>query len=353
MDFFSKKDLIGLDIGSSSVKILELQNTRKGYALKNVGIAFLPQGTIVDGALKEPQIISDIIRDLVASLKIKAKNVATSISGHPVIIKNISLPSMTEKELEDSLEFESEQYIPFDIEDVNIDFQILRDNPEDNEQMDVLLVAAKRDLINDYISVIEGSGLKTMVMDVDAFALENMFEANYTFEEGEAIAIINVGASILNMNVIKEGVSIFTRDVSIGGNRVTTEIQKGKDISFEEAEALKVSGQIEEVGQSDLEDLIEAAFQPLALEIRRSLDFFWVTFADERISKIFLSGGCARSNVFKRIVQDKIGDINVEVVNPFASIDCSGGDFDPEYIEFIAPFMAIGVGLALRRVGDR
>ena len=353
MDFFLKKDVIGLDIGSSSVKILELQKTRKGYALKNVGIAFLPQGTIVDGALKEPKIISDIIRDFVSSLKIKTKNVATSISGHPVIIKNISLPNMTEQELEESLEFEAEQYIPFDIEDVNIDFQILGENPEDSEQMNVLLVAAKRDMINDYISVIEESGLKTVVMDVDAFALENMFEANYKYEQGEAIAIINVGASILNMNVIKDGNSIFTRDVSIGGSRITTEIQKDKNISFEEAEAIKVGGQIEGISQSEVEDLIEAASQPLALEIRRSLDFFWVTFADERISKIFLSGGCARSNVFRRIVKEKVGDIPVEILNPFASIDCTEKNFDPQYIEFIAPFMGIGVGLALRRVGDR
>ncbi|MFH1626130.1 MAG: type IV pilus assembly protein PilM [Pseudomonadota bacterium] len=353
MDLFLEKDLIGLDIGSSSIKLVELQDTKKGYRLRNVGIGFLPLGTIVDGALKDRLAVIDIIQNLVSNLGIKSRNVATSISGHSVIIKTISLPVMSEKDLEESIKWEAEQYIPFEIDDVNIDFQILGETAGEKGQMNVLLVAAKRDMISDYVQVIKEAGLNTVVMDTDSFALENMFEINYPYDEGEVIALIDVGANILNMNVLKGGVSVFTREVSIGGNRVTVEIQKRKNISYEEAEVLKIGGLTAEIDYSEIENIVEEVSLSLAIEIQRSLDFFWATFSDEHISRIYVSGGCSKSVGFKRIVASRVGDIPVELVNPFAGIDCSDEDFDPEYLEYTAPFMAVGVGLALRRVGDK
>lgn len=353
MALFPRKDVIGLDIGSSSVKLLELQETKGGYRLKNVGIGFLPAGSIVDGALEAPDVVVDVIRNLVSNLKVKNKNVATSIAGHSVIIKNISLPIMTEQELEESIKFEAEQYIPFEIDDVNIDFQILGETPEDKDRMNVLLVAAKLDIINDYTTVIKEAGLNTVVMDVDSFALENMFDVNYSYEEGKTIALIDIGASILNMNVLKNGISVFTRDISIGGNKITTEIQKMKDISYEEAETLKIGGQIEGVDYSEIADTVKDTSLSLVAEIKRSLDFFWATLAEERIDKIYLSGGCSKIPGFKKIIANKMMDIPLEVVNPFAGIDCSEKNFDPEYLEYIAPLAAVGVGLALRRVGDK
>ncbi|MEW6616184.1 MAG: type IV pilus assembly protein PilM [Thermodesulfobacteriota bacterium] len=353
MIFFPKKDIIAIDIGSSSVKLLELQEIKNGYQLKNVGIGFLPPGTIVDGALKDQSAVTNIIKNLVSNLDIKTKNVATSISGHSVIIKNISLPVMSENELEESIKWEAEQYIPFEIDDVNIDFQILGENPEDKTQMNVLLVAAKQDIINDYIKVIKEAGLNAVVMDVDSFALENMFEINYPYNEGEVIALVDIGASILNMTILKNGMSVFTRDISIGGNKITAEIQKRKDISYEEAELLKIGGQVKEIDYREIEDVVTEASLSLATEIQRSMDFFWATFADERINKIYLSGGCSKSIELKRLIEDRVADIPVEVVNPFAGIDFSEKAFDSEYLEYIAPLMAVGVGLALRRAGDK
>jgi len=353
MIFTQKKDVIGLDIGSSSVKLLELQQGKNGYRLKNVGIGFLPPGAIIDGVIKELDAVTGIIQELVSNLKIKNKSVATSISGHSVIIKNVSMPVMTEKELEESIKWEAEQYIPFEIDDVNIDFQIMGENTEDKNKMNVLLVAAKQDMIGDYITAIKGAGLNTVVMDIVSFALMNMYELNYPYEEDNAIALIDIGANILNMNVLKNGVSVFTRDVSIGGNRITEEIQKRKDISYEEAEALKVGGTTEGVEYSEITDIIEEVFLSLAIEIQRSLDFFWATFAEENISKICISGGCSKSLGFKRIIENRVAGIPIEVIDPFANIDCSDKNFDPKYLEYIAPLMAVGVGLALRQVGDK
>lgn len=353
MVLFPKKEAIGLDIGSSSVKLLELQETKNGYQLKNVGIGFLPPGTIVDGALKDQGAVTNIIKNLVSNLDIKTKNVATSVSGHSVIVKNISLPVMTENELEESIKWEAEQYIPFEIDDVNIDFQILGENPEDKSQMNILLVAAKQDFINDYTKVIKEAGLNTVVMDVDFFALENMFEINYPYNEDEVIALVDIGASILNMDVLKNGVSVFTRALSIGGNKITAEIQKRKGISYEEAEALKIGGQTKGINYSEIKDIVEEVSLSLATEIQRSLDFFWATFPDEHINKIYLSGGCSKSIELKRLIEDRVVDIPVEVVNPFAGINYSEKAFDSEYLEYIAPFMAVGVGLALRRTGDK
>lgn len=353
MIFFPKKNIIGIDIGSSSVKLLELQETKKGYQLKNVGIGFLPPGTIVDGALNDQGAVTNIIKNLVSNLDIKTKNVATSISGHSVIVKNISLPVMAENELEESIKWEAEQYIPFEIDDVNIDFHIWGENPEDKSQMNVLLVAAKQDIINDYTKVIKEAGLNAVVMDVDSFALENMFEMNYPYNEDEVIALVDIGASILNMNILKNGISVFTRAISIGGNKITAEIQKRKDISYEEAETLKIGGQVKEIDYSEIEDIVKEVSLSLATEIQRSMDFFWATFTDEHINKIYLSGGCSKSIELKRLIEDRVSDIPVEVLNPFAGIDCGEKAFDPEYLEYIAPLMAVSVGLALRRTGDK
>ncbi|MFH2012679.1 MAG: type IV pilus assembly protein PilM [Pseudomonadota bacterium] len=353
MNLFPKKDIIGIDIGSSSVKILELQKARNSYKLKNMGISFLPPGAIVDGAVREKDPVINTIKNLVSNLGIKTKNAAISLSGHSVIVKNISLPVMTEQELEDTIIWEAEQHIPFEVDDVNIDFQILGKPTEDKNQMDVLLVAAKKDIINGYIAVIKEAGLNPVVMDIDPFALGNMFEINYPYNEDEVIALIDIGASILNMNIIKNGIPVFTRAISIGGNKITAEIQKRKDISYEEAETLKLGGKVKDIEFHDLEDIITEISLSLVTEIQRSMDFFWATFTDEAISKIYLSGGCSKSIELKRLLEDRITDIPIEIANPFAGINYNEKALDSEYLEYIAPMMAVGVGLALRQVGDK
>ena len=347
-----KKGVIGLDIGSSSIKLVELNEGKNGFKLQNLAISPLPPEAIVDGSLMDSVTIIDTIRELTANTKTKTKDVVISISGHSVIVKKINLPFMTEAELEESIQWEAERYIPFDINDVNIDFQILGSGPENPEVMDVVLVAAKKDIINDYISVIIESGLNPVIIDVDAFALENMLAINYEIEKEEIIAIANVGASTTNINIVKNNVSAFTRDIFKGGNQVTEEIQRQLHIDYEEAEKIKVGSKVDTTSQATIQDVLKTASESLAMEIGSSLDFFQSTTTYEKINKFYLSGGGSKVKDFDLILQQQIG-IPVEIVNPFKKIEYSGKNFDIEYLREIGPIMAVGVGLSTRKVGDK
>ncbi len=347
-----KKDVIGLDIGCNSIKLVELKQDKNGFKLQNLAMSPLPPEAIVDGALMDSVTIIDTIRDLITSSRTKTKDVVTSVSGHSVIVKKISLPFMTEAELEESIQWEAERYIPFDINDVNIDFQIFGSTPENPEVMDVVLVAAKKDIINDYVSVIMESGLNPVIIDIDSFALENMLGINYDIGREEVIAIANVGASITNMTIIKNNISAFTRDIFKGGNQVTEEIQRQLHMDHEEAEKIKVGTKVDLDTQPIIENVLKTASESLAIEIGNSLDFFQSTTTYEKISKIYLSGGGSKIKDFDAILQQQIG-VPVEVANPFKKIDYSGKNFDMEYLREIGPIMAVGVGLASRKVGDR
>lgn len=351
------KNLLGLNIGSSSVKIAELKETKKGFQLLNYGKMPLPPEAIVDGALMNGTVIVDAITELVNQKKVKLKEVATSISGHSVIIKKISLPVMSEDELEESIQWEAEQYIPFDINDVNIDVQILSDKKDDSGQMDVLLVAAKRDMINDYTQVITEAGLNPCVVDVDAFALQNMFEVNYEVVPGETVVLCDIGASIININVLRNGVTAFTRDISIGGNQYTEEIQKQINVSYEEAEALKIGGDLsgsdsEAVVPQEVEGIISSVSANLANDIQRSLDFYSATSTEDQISKIYLCGGSAKVPGLTKVIEEKVG-IPVEILNPFRNVEFNEKVFDSAYIRQEGPSAAVAIGLALRKMGDK
>lgn len=347
-----KKEVIGLDIGSSSIKMVELKEDKNGYKLQNLAISPLPPEAIVDGALMDSATIIDTIRDVIAASKTKSKDVVTSVSGHSVIVKKISLPFMTEAELEESIQWEAERYIPFDINDVNIDFQIFGSTQENPETMDVVLVAAKKDIINDYVSVIMESGLNPVIIDLDSFALENMLAINYEMGDGETVAVANMGATVTNINIIKNNTSAFTRDIFKGGSQMTEEIQRQLHVDHEEAEKVKVGTKVDLSSQPIIQNVLKTASESLAVEIGNSLDFFQSTTAYEKIGRLYLSGGGSKIKDFDIIVQQQIG-IPVEVVNPFKRIDYSGRDFDLEYLREIGPIMAVGVGLASRKVGDR
>jgi len=347
-----KKDVIGLDIGSSSIKMVELREDRSGYKLQNLAISPLPPEAIVDGALMDSATIIDTIRDVIAASKTKSKDVVTSVSGHSVIVKKISLPLMTEAELEESIQWEAERYIPFDINDVNIDFQICGATQENTEVMDVVLVAAKKDMINDYVSVIMESGLNPVIIDLDSFALENMLAINYERGDGETVAVANVGANVTNIDIIRNNTSAFTRDIFRGGNQMTEEIQRQLHVDHEEAEKIKVGTKIDLSSQPVIQNVLKTATESLAAEVGNSFEFFQSTNTYEKISRLYLSGGGSKIKDFDIVLQQQIG-IPVEVVNPFKRIDYSGRDFDLEYLREIGPIMAVGVGLASRKVGDR
>ncbi len=351
MFLFSKKtEVIGIDIGSSSVKLVQLKDLKGSYQLLNAGIVPLPPEAIVDNTIMDSATIVNAVKSLVTSLGVKVKDVACSISGNSVIIRKITLPVMPAEELEDQITWEAEQYIPFDINDVNMDFQILSPDSIDPSKMVVLLVASKRDIINDYLAVFNEAGLSLSVVDVDSFAVQNAFEINHDSGVEDVVALINVGASVMNINVVREGISLFTRDVQMGGNLYTEEIQKHLGVSGSEAESMKILAV--EANNSELIDVLSKVNETITQEIRRSLDFYNSTASDDRITKVFVSGGGSKGYKFIESVSDKIG-IPVELISPFAKLKYNEKDFDPEYLQEIGPLMAVTVGLAIRRVGDK
>ncbi len=348
--FKNKKEVIGIDIGSSSVKVIQLKDNKGSFQLLNAGIAPLPSEAIVDNSLMDSASIAAVIKSLVASLGIKVKDVACSISGNSVIIRKIVLPAMPQEELEDQISWEAEQYIPFDINDVNLDFQILSPDYTDPSKMNVLLVASKKDIINDYIAVFSEAGMQLSVVDVDSFAVQNAFEVNHDYSSEDVLALINIGASIMNINVIKDGITLFTRDVQMGGNLYSEEIQKQIGLSSQDAEIGKMLAH--ESNNELLRGVVLKVNESITQEIRRSLDFYNSTANDDRISGVFISGGCSKVYNLIDMISDKIG-LPIEKLNPFAKLKYNEKDFDPEYLQEIGPFMAVPVGLAIRRVGDK
>ncbi len=350
------KNVLGLDIGSSAVKLVQLKETKRGYQLQNLGIAPLPAEAIVDGALMNSTVIVSTIRDLVQSHRIRQKETGLAISGHSVIIKKIPLPAMTPEELEESIQWEAEQYIPFDIHDVNIDVQVLTSNPSEQGQMDVLLVAAKKDMINDYLAVVQEAGLTPLVVDVATFCVQNAFEINYDMPPSDTIVLINIGAGVINIDIVSGGTWSFSRDISMGGNMFTEEIQKQLNVSREEAEALKLGGHspvdAESVVPQEVERVIASVADTMAGEIQRSLDFYATSAADSQLSRIYLCGGACRLPSLYKIIENKVG-VPVEIMNPFRNVEFDPKRFDPEFIRQVGPATAVALGLATRSPDDK
>jgi type IV pilus assembly protein PilM len=348
--FAKKKSAVALDIGSSSIKVVQMNQTKRGWELVKVGFAELPPEAIVDGSIIDSMTVTNTVKDLIKEQNISVKETVSSLTGHSVIIKKVSFPAMSEEELADSIQWEAEQYIPFPIIDVNIDFQILGADTEGRGQMDVMLVAVKKDVINDYTNVIKEAGLSPVVIDVDSFALENMMEVNYPVVPGENIAMVNIGASITSISVIFGGLTIFTRSIPMGGNQFTEEIQRQLNISFKDAEDLK-TGKKAESGAS-ASSAIETVSTNLAFEVKRSLDFFLGGSQGSYVNKIYLSGGGAKTAGLPAFMQDKTS-IPVEMVDPFKNVQIKGKEIDRESLKSMAPFFGVAVGLATRRLGDR
>jgi type IV pilus assembly protein PilM len=345
---------VGLDIGSSSVKVVQLKQSSKGYQLVNFGIEPLPTQTIVDGAIMNQAAVVDAIKSLIAALKLKAKEVATAISGHSVIIKKIKVPPMTPEELEEQIPWEAEHHIPFSKDDVEIDHQLVNTQNAQG-QMELLLVAAKKEIVSDFSMVIREAKLQPTVMDVAAFTIQNAFEVNYDAVPEEAVALVNVGASLSNINIVWGGTSAFTRDVTVGGNIFTEEIQKRLNVSQEEAEAWKIGSAGEgatEVLPHEVEAVLAEVAEGVAGQFQRSLDFFLSSSADATISRIYLCGGAAKVSSLQKSLEEK-ARVPVEILNPFQRIIVDERRFDLEFLQQHAAEATVAVGLALRRAGDK
>ncbi|MBE9485926.1 MAG: type IV pilus assembly protein PilM [Chloroflexi bacterium] len=351
--FASKKDIVGIDVGSSAIKLVRLRESRGNFHLVNIGIMPLAPETIVDSAIMDSTAIVGAIQNLMAGMKVKAKRVATSVSGHSVIIRKIMLPVMTDAELEASIQWEAEQYIPFDISEVNIDFQIIGPDAKDPSQMNVILVAAKKDFVDDFVAVFIEAGLEPMLMDIDCFAVENMFDYNYGFVEDEVVALIDLGASATSVNVLKGEASVFTRDIQAGGNLLSEELQKRLGFSREEAERAKLGDRdIADVDADSINEVLTDAIENLVQEVQRSLDFFTATSSEDRVSKVYLTGGVSSSEQVREALETRLG-IPAERVNPFRNLTINEKEFDSEYLNAIGPMFSVATGLAMRKVGDK
>ncbi|MDH4227424.1 MAG: pilus assembly protein PilM [Deltaproteobacteria bacterium] len=352
LPFFKKKDVVALDIGSSSIKLAELKQAKKGWELLKLGITYLPPEAIVDGSIIDSMTVKDAITELLKSQGIAATEAVSALTGHSVIIKRVSMPAMTEADLSEQIQWEAEQYIPFPMSDVNIDFQILGEDTEGSGQMDVMLVAVKKDVINDYVNVIREAGLNPVIMDVDSFAIENMMEIGYSFAPNENVAIVNIGASITTISVISGGKTIFTRSNPTGGNQFTEEIQRNMNVNFKEAEDIKTGKAEGSVPRAELPGVMERVSGGMAMDIRRSLDFFLAGNPGMVINKILLCGGGAMTIGLKEVIQEKAA-LPVETINPFSGINANPKKFNAEELEQMAPYFGVAIGLATRRLGDR
>ena len=344
-----KKQVVGCDVGSSAIKIVELKPLKNDeFQLVHAAVADLSPEAIVDGAIMDSSLVVEALTRLISENGIKNPKFGGSLSGHSVIIKKIQLPSMTEAELAESIQWEAEQYIPFDINDVNLDYVVLETGASDT--MDVLLVAVKRDRINDYTSVIVQAGKEPVLVDVDVFAVQNAFESNYS-SRGETVALVNVGASVMNINVLHDGNSVFWRDVAFGGNLYTEAIQREFNLPREDAEKLKLGEEVGQVSKTQVDSVLSSASEDLAAELQKTIDFFVATSSVDRLDRVMLSGGGALVANLEAVLQERF-QVNVELLNPFRNIRYNESDFDPDWINRNAPAMAVAVGLAIRTVGD-
>lgn len=352
MGLFSfSKPILGVDIGAHSVKIAQLKEIGKSYQLIAFGEAPIHPEAIVDGTIMDSGAIVSAIQDLISENNIKSSDVATAVYGSSVIVKKIPVPEMDDAELAESIQWEAEQYIPFDIDEVNISFQILS-KPEvsGKSDMDVILVAAKKEKLSELQNIITQAGLSPAIIEVDAFSLQNCYEVNYESFEGIS-ALINIGAQTMSINILENGVSNLTRYIQIGGNNYTDAIQRDFNLKYEEAELVKKGEKInKDIDQKALGGIYRQISGDIISEIQRSFDFYRSSSTKEKIDKIYLSGGCIKIKGLVQFMAQKLG-IQVEVLNPFKNIEVSD-KLSLDEIQDKAPQATIAIGLALRKVGD-
>jgi type IV pilus assembly protein PilM len=348
--FGSGKSIVGLDIGSSCIKAIELKRSKGSIVVSHLGVEPLASDIVVDSMIVDSGSVSGAISKIFTEHGIKTKSVATSVSGHSVIVKPFKVQPMTEAELADGIHTEAAQHIPFDIADVNLDFEIL--NPDSmGAQMDVLLVAVKKDKILNYTNVLSLAGKSPAVVDIDAFALQNCYEYNYQPGTDSTVALLNLGASVMNINIVKGTVPLFTRDVSVGGNQYTDSLQKELDLSFEDAEALKLGRRVGTVSEDAKQPILQQVTEIIVLEIQKTFDFFRATAPGEHIDRIYVAGGSSKVPGLVEALRQEFS-LPVEILNPFQRIMPPAESGENEIVEQNPGQLAVAVGLALRSFDD-
>jgi type IV pilus assembly protein PilM len=344
--FRKQRESFGLDIGSSAVKVVQIRESGGTRTLSGFGMVPLPSETITDGVINDPGTVADAIREAVGRSGVKGADAVISICGRELIIKKIQIPEVPPRELDDVVRLEAEHHIPFAIDEVFLDHHTVGAS---KGQLDLILVAVKKAKVADYMTVVEQAGLTPSVVDVDGFALGNQFEANFPRESDEAVALIDIGASIMKTNVLRAGATIFARDIPFGGNNYTQAIAQRLGTSFEQAEAAKLGKEVG-VKWETLVPALEAVSRDLSLEVQRTFDYFASTAESERIGKIVLAGGCAQLPGLNEYLSSNWG-IPVELARPLERIEVASAY--AEEVTALAPALAVAVGLALRRPRDK
>ena len=341
--FGGPKTIVGLDIGSSCIKAVELKKGKGEITVAHLGVEPLASDIVVDSMIVDSTAVSNAITKIFTESGIKGKLVATSVSGHSVIEKKISMATMSAQELAAVIQTEAAQHIPFDIQDVNVDFQILSEDLA-GPQMDVLLVAVKKDKILNYTNVLSLAAKSPSVVDIDAFALQNCYEYNYEPAPGSTAALLNLGASVMNINIVKGSTPLFTRDVSVGGNQYTDALQKELDLSFDDAEALKLGKKVGTVSEDAKMPILQQVTEIIVLEIQKTFDFFRATASGEHIERLYVAGGSSKVPGLVEALRQEFS-LPVEILNPFQRVNPGVGG---ELVEQNAGQLAVAVGLALR-----
>lgn len=345
------KNLVGVDIGASAIKVVQLKESRKKLQVVRYGFAPLPAQTIIDGHVMNSGAVVEGLLKIFHDCKITQKDVAIGLYGQAVIVRKISMPLMTNEELEEQIGWEAEQHIPFDIKVMSIDYEVLRRRP-DAGQMDVLLVAAKKDEINDYAAIVREAKLRPMVVDINAFTIQNLFENQLAFPQDGTIALLNVGAAVSSLNIVSRGVSAFTRDTPNAGNSITEEIQKQCNVPFEQAEAYKCGGGPTDIVPQEVHQIIGSACDALAGEIQRSLDFYLATSGESEIGRIFVSGGSAYLAPLCQAIE-KRAHVPVQVFDPMATLGVDAKYVNEADLRARAAQLVVALGLSLRQDKER
>ncbi len=350
MRFGRKQSLVGLDIGSHTIKAVELESQpNRTHRLTHWGLSAPLAEAIVDGEIMDRQLVVDAIGNLLESREIKSKSVVAAVSGRAVIVKKITMNRLSADDAQQAVYWEAEQHVPYDINDVSLDFEILGPAPNDPKQMQVLLVAAKKDMVMAFGDLIREAGLDPVVVDVDSFAVQNALDANYDFRPDEVVAILNIGAEITNINIVQAGVPYFTKDLQLGGHTLIEAAQRRFNLSQAEA-AAAMRG--ESTGSLELTPVIEQACEGLATALERAQAYLRTAGEAGSVSRIMVCGGASLTPGLPEFLNRRFG-VPAEIANPLSRVSYDPAVFAGQDVHKVAPLLTVGIGLALRRVGDK
>jgi type IV pilus assembly protein PilM len=345
----ARRTTVGLDIGSSLVKVVEIDHGRATPTLVRLGMVPLPPEAIVDGEIMDRLLVLDAVRECVGKAGIKAKEVVTAVSGRALIVKKVVMDKMNQEDAQEAIHWEAEQHVPFDIDDVCLDFQILKETAGNN-QMQVLLVAAKKDMIHQHADLVRDADLMPVAIDVDAFAVQNCYETNYEVEVGKVIGLLNIGSEVSNLNIVQDGTPQFTRDLSIGRTRFVEEVQREFNVGVEEATKLLVAAAATDTeNDTRLRDTVRRTGEELALGVERSFAFLKGSGEAEKLDALMLSGGGAQMPLLREFLAERHG-VSVQVIDPLRQVGYDPALFADRSVQEVAPLLAVGVGLGLRRM---